>query len=84
MSIPALEIKEAVKRCIAVIHECQKSNVQIIRLGLQSTNEITAKNTNIFGPVSDNFAEYVMAALIRERIENEIVNKDERYSSLCS
>ena len=72
----ALEIKEAVNRCVAVIHECQKSNVQIIRLGLQSTNEITAKNANIYGPVSDNFAEYVMAALIRERIENEIVNKD--------
>ena len=72
----ALEIGEAVDRCVAVIHECQKSNVQIIRLGLQSTNEITAKNANIYGPVSDNFAEYVMAALIRERIENEIVNKD--------
>ena len=37
---------------------------------------IAAKNANIYGPVSDNFAEYVMAALIRERIENEIVNKD--------
>ena len=72
----ALEIGEAVDRCVAVIHECQKTNVQIIRLGLQSTSEITAKNTNIYGPVSDNFAEYVMAALIRERIENEIVNKD--------
>ena len=72
----ALEIGEAVNRCVAVIHECQKTNVQIIRLGLQSTSEITAKNANIYGPVSDNFAEYVMAALIRERIENEIVNKD--------
>ena len=72
----ALEIGEAVDRCVAVIHECQKTNVQIIRLGLQSTSEITAKNANIYGPVSDNFAEYVMAALIRERIENEIVNKD--------
>ena len=69
----ALEIGEAVNRCVAVIHECQKTNVQIIRLGLQSTSEITAKNANIYGPVSDNFAEYVMAALIRERIENEIV-----------
>ena len=72
----ALEIGKAVNRCVAVIHECQKTNVQIIRLGLQSTSEITAKNANIYGPVSDNFAEYVMAALIRERIENEIVNKD--------
>ena len=69
-----LTITDAVSRCVEVIHECQKSDVQIIRLGLQSTNEITAKNTNIFGPVSDNFAEYVMAALIRERIEKENIN----------
>ena len=72
-----LTITDAVSRCVEVIHECQKSDVQIIRLGLQSTNEITAKNTNIFGPVSDNFAEYVMAALIRERIEKEEINNED-------
>lgn len=72
-----LTITDAVNRCVEVIHECQKSDVQIIRLGLQSTSEITSHNSNIYGPVSDNFAEYVMAALIRERIEKEKINKEE-------
>lgn len=73
-----LEITDAVNRCVVVIHECQKTDIQIIRLGLQSTSEITSHNSNIYGPVSDNFAEYVMATLIRERIEKEnIINNEE-------
>ena len=72
-----LTIADAVKRCVEVVHECQKSDVQIIRLGLQSTNEITSKNANIYGPVSDNFAEYVMAALIRDRIDKENINNED-------
>lgn len=64
-----LSIAEAVKRCVAVVKECQSENVAIIRLGLQSTSEITSSNSNIFGPVCDNFAEYVISAIIREHIE---------------
>lgn len=71
----SLSVEEAVKRCKAVIQECQKTDIAIIRLGLQSTSEITASNTNIYGPVSDNFAEYVMAEIIREKIINEIKDK---------
>lgn len=74
-----LDINSAVKRCLAIINECQKTNVAIIRLGLQSTSEITSSNSNIFGPVYDNFAEYVMAAIIRESIEKiykENINED--------
>ncbi len=74
-----LDINSAVKRCLAIINECQKTNVAIIRLGLQSTSEITSSNSNIFGPVCDNFAEYVMAAIIRESIEKiykENINED--------
>lgn len=70
-----LSISESVKRCKEVIKECQKTNVAIIRLGLQSTSEITASNSNIFGPVSDNFAEYVMADLVRDRIIEELKDK---------
>lgn len=69
-----LTIANAVKRCIAVIHECQKSDVSIIRLALQSTDEITSKNSKIVGPVSDNLAEYVIAGIIREKIEGYIVD----------
>lgn len=70
-----LTITDAVKRCIAVIRECQNEEVSIIRLGLQSTSEITANNSKIAGPVSDNLAEYVMAGIIREKIEEEILDK---------
>ena len=72
----ALSINDAVNRCIAVLHECQKTDIQVIRLGLQSTDEITSNNSNIYGPVLDNFAEYVMAGLIRERIEKEKMTED--------
>ena len=71
-----LSIAEAVKRCVAVVKECQSEDVAIIRLGLQSTSEITSSNSNIFGPVCDNFAEYVIAAIIREHIE-KYLKKDQ-------
>lgn len=67
-----LTINEAIKRCVAVIKECQKTDVAIIRLGLQATSEITASNSNIFGPVSDNLAEYILATIVRESIEKKV------------
>ena len=89
-----LSINEAVKRCKAVIYECQKTEISIIRLGLQSTDEITAKNNDLRGPVSDNLAEYVMSALVRDKIEYEIknrriddskliINVSKKYVSIC-
>lgn len=69
-----LDIKSAVNRCLSVINECRKTDVAIIRLGLQSTSEITASNANIFGPVCDNFAEYVMAAIVRESVEKYLTS----------
>lgn len=74
-----LTITEAVKRCVAVIRECQSENVSIIRLGLQSTDEITSKNSKIVGPVSDNLAEYVIAGIIREKIEETILGKIQEH-----
>ena len=89
-----LSINEAVMRCKAVIYECQKTDISIIRLGLQSTDEITAKNNDLRGPVSDNLAEYVMSALVRDKIEREIKNRQiddskliinvpQKYVSIC-
>lgn len=69
-----LTIAQAVKRTIEVVHYCQETDISIIRLGLQSTDEITSSNANIYGPVSDNLAEYVMAGVIREEIEKQIKN----------
>mgnify|MGYP001851884448 FL=1 len=89
-----LSINEAVIGCKAVIYECQKTDISIIRLGLQSTDEITAKNNDLRGPVSDNLAEYVMSALVRDKIEREIKNRQiddskliinvpQKYVSIC-
>lgn len=70
-----LSLEEAIYRCHKIINECQKTNIKIIRMGLQSTDEICKKNEDIVGPVSDNFAEYVMADIIKEKIEKEFLKK---------
>ena len=67
-----LTIEDAVERTCAVMKECQKSNVRIIRIGLQSTDEITASNKKILGPVSDNFAEYAISRIIRDTFDKII------------
>lgn len=67
-----LSIDEAVNRSYAIVKECTKTDIQIIRMGLQSTSEITMSNCEIVGPVCDNFAEYVLAKLVLEKIEEEI------------
>lgn len=69
-----LSIKEAVNRVYNVINECRKTDVKIIRIGLQSTSEITSLNEEIVGPVCDNFAEYALAKLVLSKIEEYICN----------
>ncbi len=88
-----LSIEETVKRCEKIIEQCQKSDVAIIRLGLQSTEDITVSNSNIFGPVSDNLAEYVLAGIVRNSIEEKIeknltgeelvIYVPKKYVSIC-
>lgn len=67
-----LTVEEAVKRCIPIVQACQKTEVSIIRFGLQATDEITKNNQAIVGPVCDNFAEYVYAYLLREKIQQQL------------
>jgi len=69
-----LTLDDAVTRTAEVIKICRSSNVQIIRIGLQSTQEIAANNSKIVGPVSDNFAEYALSKIVLERLEKEISN----------
>lgn len=70
-----LTLSEAVERTSLIIKECKKTDVRIIRIGLQSTDEITSNNLDLVGPVCDNFAEYVMAKIICEEIEKDISGK---------
>lgn len=67
-----LSIEEAVLRTVNIVNECRKTDIKIIRLGLQSTDEITKNNKEIIGPVSDNLAEYVFSYIIRNKIEKEV------------
>ncbi len=67
-----LTLKDATNRTYLVLKECLKSNVRIIRIGLQSTDEITVHNDGIVGPVCDNFAEYAISRLILDKLEAEI------------
>lgn len=88
-----LSIAETMDRCTKIIAECAKTDVAIIRLGLQSTQEITSSNSNIYGPVSDNLAEYIMANIVRNKIEETIKDKNlgediivhvkNKYVSIC-
>ncbi|MDD2376849.1 MAG: radical SAM protein [Clostridia bacterium] len=70
-----LTLDDAVIRTAEVIKICRSSDVQIIRIGLQSTKEIAVNNSKLFGPVSDNFAEYALSKIVLERLEKEIINK---------
>lgn len=64
-----LTLEEAIERTAIVVKECNKTNIQIIRIGLQSTSEITSKNDKIIGPICDNFAEYVLSRIVLQNIE---------------
>ena len=75
-----LTIDVASDRVFEILKECRKTDVKIIRVGLQSTEEITSANGDIIGPVCDNFAEYPMSKLVLDKIEkyidNENINKN--------
>ena len=78
-----LNLEDAVDRVYNVLNECRKTDVKVIRIGLQTTSEITASNTEIVGPICDNFAEYALAKIVLEQIEKYIcdnkLNKVKEY-----
>lgn len=71
-----LSIDDAIIRVYHILKECQKTNVKVIRIGLQTTSEITSSNTEIIGPVCDNFAEYVLSKIVLEEIEKYILKNN--------
>lgn len=68
-----LTLEEATFRCYLILKECQNTDVKVIRMGLQSTDEITVNNKKVVGPVCDNFAEYALSRLIRDAMEDEVI-----------
>ena len=71
-----LNLEEAVDRVASIIKECKKSEVQIIRIGLQSTMDITQNEVEVIGPVSDNFGEYALAKIALYEIEKQLQTMD--------
>ena len=78
-----LSIEDAVNRVYYILKECRKTDVKVIRIGLQATTEITSSNSEIIGPVCDNFAEYAMAKLVLDEIE-KYINKNIELNSNCN
>jgi len=67
-----LELEEAVYRAKAVYEECVKNNINVIRIGLQTTEEINEKNEDILGPVCDNYKERILSLISREQVEKRL------------
>lgn len=61
-----LKLEDAVKRASKLYNECVKHKVNVIRIGLQTTEEINSKNEDIKGPVCDNYKERVLSNIAKE------------------
>lgn len=67
-----LELEDAVKRASALYSKCVKNNINVIRIGLQTTEEINSKNSEIVGPVCDNYKERVLSYISYENVKNKL------------
>ena len=67
-----LELEDAVKRASLLYKECIKNKINVIRIGLQTTEEINSKNNDIKGPVCDNYKERVLSNIAKEEIIKKI------------
>ena len=63
-----LDVKDAVFRASKMYEMCVKNNINVIRIGLQTTEEINSKNTKIVGPVCDNYKERVLSNIAKENV----------------
>jgi len=75
-----LQLEDAVKRASTMYSLCVKNDINVIRIGLQTTEEINSKNIEIAGPVCDNYKERVLSYIsynnIKEKINKLKTNKD--------
>lgn len=67
-----LDLSDAVYRAKILYEECIKHRINVIRVGLQTTEEINEKNENILGPVCDNYREKILSLISREQIEKRL------------
>ena len=67
-----LELEDAVKRASQMYSLCVKNNINVIRIGLQTTETINSKNMQIAGPVCDNYKERVLSLIAYNNIKNKL------------
>lgn len=70
-----LNLDDAVERAKEVYKACIKKNIRVIRIGLQTTEEINEKNEEILGPVCDNYKERILTNISRDYVLGKIKNK---------
>ena len=67
-----LELEEAVKRASAMYSLCVENGINVIRIGLQTTEEINSKNVEIAGPVCDNYKERVLSYISYNNVKEKL------------
>ena len=67
-----LELEDAVKRASVMYSLCVKNNINVIRIGLQTTEEINSKNVEIVGPVCDNYKERVLSYISYNNVKDKL------------
>jgi len=71
----ALDLEDSIARATMMYKKCIKKGVNVIRIGLQTTEEISQKNTKIIGPVCDNYKERVLSKIMLEIVEEQFDKK---------
>ena len=69
-----LALDDAVKRASEMYSLCVKNGINVIRIGLQTTEEINTKNLKIAGPVCDNYKERVLSYISYNNVKNKLSN----------
>ena len=67
-----LELEDAVKRTSQMYSMCIKNNINVIRIGLQTTETINSKNVQIAGPVCDNYKERVLSYISYNNVKEKL------------
>ena len=67
-----LELDDAVKRASAMYRLCVENGINVIRIGLQTTEEINSKNIEIAGPVCDNYKERVLSYISYNNVKEKL------------
>lgn len=76
-----LEFDDAVYRTYRILKILNSTKIKVIRIGLQSTAEITQNSKKIVGPVCDNFSEYAISRLLLDKLEDKITTSLKNYNN---